>query len=181
MSSYAEVAAESGPIGAEKIPQPAQVERTSEPRGSVETVPKEEFEKIKKQALQAANDAVAAGKAHVEDFRKELKETEELLKPRVEKAVGYLKEKYSAAAAYISSFVSKDSVNAAGKELQNPVVVGQLAVVAGGATACYFVSQERARINSDNKYVVAIHAGIITGLILADVYVFQQLYPKYKK
>ncbi|SGZ58064.1 CIC11C00000004965 [Sungouiella intermedia] len=181
MSTYAEVAAESGPIGAEKIPEPAQVNRTTEPQGSVETVPKEDFEKIKKQAKKTTEEAVKAGKEHVQDFKKELKELKEELKPYVEKAVDYVKDKYAATAAYVSSWVNKDTINAAGQELQNPVVVGQLAVIAGGATAGYFITQESGRINSDNKYVVAIHAGIITGLILADVYVFQQLYPKYKK
>lgn len=181
MSSYAEVAAESGPIGADKLPVPAQLETTTEPLGSVETVPEEEFEKIKKKTLDAANDAVASGKAYVEDLKKELKEVEEELKPCVEKAVSYVKEKYAAAAAYLSTLVTKDSVDCVGKELQNPVVVGQLAVVACGATASYFCFQESARINTNNKYVVAIHASVVTGLILADVYVFQKLYPKYKK
>lgn len=181
MSSYADAAASSGPVGAEKLPQPPKVERTSNPLGSVETVDGKEFEKIKKQALKTAKEAVESGKEHVQDFKKELKDLEDKSKPFLEKAVGYVKEQYAAASAYVSSYVNKDTVSAAGKELQNPVVVGQLALIAGGATAGWFVYTERARINTDNKYVVAIHAGIITGLLLADVYVFDKLYPKYKK
>lgn len=181
MSSYADVAASSGPIGAEKLPEPAKLERTTEPLGSVETVDEKEFAKIKKQALKTAKDAIDAGKEHVQDFKKELKELEEESKPYLEKAVDYLKGTYAAAASYVSSVVNSDTVTAASKELQNPVVLGQLVLIAGGATAGWFVYSERARINTNNKYVIGIHAGLITALILADKYVFDKLYPKYKK
>lgn len=181
MSSYADIAASSGPTGAEKLPEPPKVEHNTNPQGSVETVDEKEFAKIKKQALKAAKDAVDAGKEHVKDFKKEIKEIEKESQPYVEKALDFFKEKYAAAASYVSSVVNSDSVSAAGKELQNPVVVGQLALIAGGATAGWFVYSERARINTDNKYVVAIHAGIVTAFVLADVYVFEKLYPKYKK
>lgn len=180
MSSYADVAASSGPTGAEKLPEPAKVERTTEPLGSVETVDEKEFARIKKQALKAAKDAVDSGKEHVQDFKKELKELEKESQPYVDQAVSFVKEKYARAYSYITSYLNKDTVNAAGQELQNPAVIGQLALIAGGATAGWFVYSERARINTDNKYVIGIHAGLVTALVLADVYVFQKVYPKYK-
>lgn len=179
--SYAEAAASSGPLGADKLPEPTRVEKTTQPLGSVETVDEKEFARIKREALKAAHNAVDAGKEHVADLKKELLELEKESQPYVEKAVAYVKDKYAAAASYVSSVVHSDKVNCASKELQNPVVVGQLAVIAGGAAAGWLVFCERSRIRSDNKYVVGIHAGVITAFLLADVYVFQKLYPKYKK
>lgn len=182
MSSYADAAASLGPTGhPKKIPEPTKVAETTEPRGSVETVDAKEFERAKKQASKAAEDAVRAGKEQAKHLKKELKELEEDAKPYVEKFVGYVKEQYAYLTNYVASIGNSDVVKTAGEELQNPVVVGQLAVIAAGATAGWFVLSEKARIRLDNKYVVAIHAGVITALVLGDAYVFQQLYPKYKK
>ena len=64
-------------------------------------------------------------------------------------------------------------------ELQNPVVVTQLFVVAGGAAAGYLGWLERYRIRSDQNAVVGIHAGVITGLVLLDGFLFNKYYPQY--
>lgn len=79
------------------------------------------------------------------------------------------------------SRVSSQAISRTSIELQNPVVVTQLAVIAGGLSAGYLGYLERQRINTDNKYVVGIHASIITGLVLLDGYLFNTYYPKYDK
>lgn len=181
MSSYADVAASSGPTGAAKIPEPVKVERKTEPSGSVETVSEEEFEKIKKEASKIAEESVRAGKEKVKDFKKELADWESKGKPYFEKALSYVQEKYAAVSSYVQATVNSEQSTKARKELQNPVVIGQLAVILGAATAGYFVYAERARIRTENKYVLALHAGVVTALVLGDKYVFEKLYPKYKK
>lgn len=182
MSSYADAAASSGPTGhPSKIPEPKKVQENYEPLGSVETVDGKEFNRLKAKASQAAEDAVKASKKQAKEVKKELAELEKDARPYLDQAVAFLKEKYAVASDYVSTTLSRENLNSAGKELQNPVVIGQLAAIAAGASAAAFVYSERARIRSDNKYVVAIHAGIVTALVLGDVYVFQQLYPKYRK
>ena len=66
-------------------------------------------------------------------------------------------------------------------ELQNPVVVTQLFVIAGGAAAGYLGWIERYRIRSDHNLVVGIHASVITGLVLLDGFLFNKYYPQYDK
>ncbi|EEQ36802.1 hypothetical protein EJF18_10956 [Clavispora lusitaniae] len=185
MSTYAEAAASSGPTGAQKLPEPAKVQHTTEPHGGVELVDKEELEEIKKDAKERARDAVAKGKKTLGDVaevsREDAKRLKEEGKSLWSQAVAYASEKYDAVSSYVRRNVNSDTVAAAGRELQNPAVVGQLALIAGAATAGSYVYSERARIRSDNGYVVAIHAGLITALVLGDVYVFRRLYARSKR
>ncbi|OBA24326.1 hypothetical protein METBIDRAFT_37495 [Metschnikowia bicuspidata var. bicuspidata NRRL YB-4993] len=183
--SYAEAAASSGPANIEKIPEPAKLERTSEPQGSVETLDAEEFEKQRHEAAReverVAADAAKASKKQAKQIKKEFDEIEKNSAPYLSQMVGYVKEKYAALSSALSSRANADCASSAAAELQNPVVLSQLALIAGGATAGWYLYAERAHIRSENKYVLAIHAAIATGLVLGDVYVFQNLYPKYKK
>ncbi|KAM9931244.1 hypothetical protein OXX80_009097 [Metschnikowia pulcherrima] len=183
--SYAEAAASSGPTKAEKIPEPAKLERTSEPHGSVETLDGKEFEKKRKEAAKeverVASEAAKASKKQAKEIKKEIDEFEKNAAPYFQQAVSFVKEKYAQLSAAVTSRVNTETVSNAVVELQNPVVLSQLALIAGGATAGWYVYAERAHIRSDNKYVVAIHAGLVTALVLGDAYVFQKLYPKYKK
>lgn len=185
MSSYADAAKTLGPAKVEKIPEPAKVESTSTPHGSVETIDGKEFDKKRKEAAKevkrVASEAAKASKEQAEVIKEELDELEKKLAPYFEKVVGFLQEKYAAFVSTVNANVNKDTLNQASEELQNPVVLSQLALIAGGATAGYFVYSERAHIRLENKYVVAIHAGLVTALVLGDVYVFQKMYPKYKK
>lgn len=182
--SYAEAAASSGPTGSPtKIPKPAELEVTTDPLGSIETVDAETFEKERKEVREAASkvgkEAKEAAKTIREEAEKELKEVKN--NSTVESVVDYVKQLFANAAAFVNNTFSSSTVETVSNELQNPVVVSQLAVLVAGASAGWFVYTESGRIRSDNKYVVALHAGIVTGLILADVYAFQYLYPKYKK
>ncbi|KAI5955760.1 hypothetical protein KGF54_001262 [Candida jiufengensis] len=79
------------------------------------------------------------------------------------------------------SKTSQDLFSRLSIELQNPVVLSQIFVVAGGLTAGYYGYLERHRIRSDNNVVVGLHASIITGLVLLDGYFVSKYYPQYDK
>ncbi|GEQ72356.1 hypothetical protein JCM33374_g6043 [Metschnikowia sp. JCM 33374] len=147
--------------------------------------PAKEFEQKRKEAAKEvekiASKAAKVSKEQAEVIKKEFDEFEKESAPYIEKALNFVKEKYAYVSSSISSKFNSESVSSTVTELQNPVVLSQLALIIGGATAGWFVYAERAHIRSENKYVVAIHAGIVTALVLGDVYVFQKLYPKYKK
>lgn len=196
--SYAEAAASNGPTGPSVFEDPMHTtpeEAKNEVSHEADKVKKDakkagkdaskeaskEAEKVKKDASKAKDEAVKKGKAYALEAKKEFRELEKESKPYIDSAANFLKEKYNQAASFVSQYVNRDTVNAAGQELQNPVVLGQLAVILGGATAGWFVYAERARIRSENKYVVGLHAAIITGLVVADSYIFSALYPKYSK
>lgn len=185
--SYAEAAASSGPTGEPiKLPKPAELEVTTDPLGSLETVDAKKFEKERKEARElgekAQREAQKAVNA-VKDESKKLEKEWDNLKhdSNVEKVVDYVKQLIANATAFVNRTFSKETVDTVATELQNPVVVGQIAALGAGAAAGWFVYAESDRIRSDNKYVVALHAGIVTAAVLADIYVFQNLYPKYKK
>ncbi|KAF3985227.1 hypothetical protein FT663_05380 [Candidozyma haemuli var. vulneris] len=192
--SYAEAAAANGPTGSKVVEDPMHStpeDVKNEAAEGAEKVKKEaskaskdaskEADKLKKDASKATDEAIKKGKATADNVKKDLKELEKESKPYIDSVTKFVKEKYQAASNFVTSYVNKDTVSAAGAEFQNPVVLGQLAVILGGATAGWFVYSERARIRSDNKYVVGIHAALITGLVVADGFIFSQLYPKYKK
>lgn len=192
--SYAQAASSQGPTGSKVVEDPLNLtpnDVKKEASQGAEKVKKDanealkkagkEAEKLKAEASLAADDAVKKGKATADNVKKDIKELEKESRPYIEKATKFVQEKYQAAASFVSSYVNKDTVSAAGTELQNPVVVGQLAVILGGAAAGWFVYAERARIRTDNKYVVGIHAAVITGLVVVDGLLFSLLYPKYKK
>lgn len=178
--SYADAAKSLGPTGASKIPQPAKLEQ-HEASGHVEAIDGKEFDKVREKAKKATEEVVAEGKKQAKAVKKEIAELEKESKPYIDKAIAFVQEEYAYVSSYLSQVFSKETGNKVATELQNPVVIGQLALIAGGASAGWFVYAERARINTDNKYVLGIHAAIATALIAADAYVFQQLYPKYKK
>lgn len=142
---------------------------------------KAEAEKAKHDAKDALDNAAKKGKAEVDKLEKEFHDLEDRAKPYVKRLVAAVLDKWAQLSSRVRASVNRDQVHAAAEELKNPVVVGQIAVAAGGAVAGWFVYSERNRIRSENKYVVAIHAGIITGLVLADAYVVSKLYPKYKR
>lgn len=173
MSSYADVAASSGPQGAEKVPRVPEVETRTEPHGSVQTAPAEEVERINE------------GGSH--PLEKESRSARKLGVSFHQKAItiiqdGINKLKQKAGVAYNSLSVnSKKAACVASTELKNPVVVSQVLLGLSGSVASYILYAERGRINTNNKAVIAIHAGIITGLVLLDGFLVKTYYPKYKK
>lgn len=178
MSTYADAAASSGPTGGNVVePHKDETKETKEAKQEINKAANKASQKADKFSKEASE----TGKKTAEEVKKELGELEKKSAPYVESFTNFVKEKYNAVAGYVSQKVNKDNLKAAGQELKNPVVLGQLAVIVGGATAGLYVYSERARIRSDNKYVVAIHAGIITGLVLADGFIFSKLYEKSKK
>lgn len=187
MSTYAEAAASSGPTGAEKLPLPPSVKSTSQPLGGVELVSQEELDHLRADVEDAATDAVAASKktlGEVADItEKDADKFADDAKSLWSQCVAYVGDKYAAAANYVRSRAPAEEkcAQAAYKELQNPAVLGQLALVAGAVSALCYVNSEKTRIRTDNKYVVAIHAAVITALVVGDVYVFRKLYRKSKK
>lgn len=187
MSTYAEAAASSGPTGAEKLPLPPTVEATSQPLGGVELVSQEKLEQLRTEVNDAATAAVDASKKTLgevadigeDDAKKLAADTRSLWS----KVSAYVSDRYAAASSYVRSHVPEadsDYVTSAGRELQNPAVLGQLALLAAAGSALGYVYSEKTRINTDNKYVVAIHAAVITALVVGDVYVFRKLYRKSK-
>lgn len=179
--SYADAAASSGPIGAEKIASPPQVKHTTDPSGSVETLPEDEFNKLKKDAEKEAKKAKAAGKEHIGDFKKELHDLEERGEGYLNCFIKTVKSKYNDVSSYISKNTNSEKIASLQLELKNPVVITQALVGLGGVIGGYFTYLERHRIKSDNKVVLATHGAIITGLILIDGYLFKTYYPKYDK
>ncbi|RKP32127.1 hypothetical protein METBISCDRAFT_26076 [Metschnikowia bicuspidata] len=200
--SYAKAPASSSPTGApQKLPKSAELEVTTESLGSIQFVDADTFEqvdKVEKKAQQNIKEKVHSaskkGKKAAREINNEAKELNGELgnNPLVTRFLNCVRSSVACAtskAACLQSRVvetvnktfSTETVSAAYTELQNPVVVGQLAVLGAGATAGWFVYAESDRIRSDNKYVVALHAGVVTALVLADVYVFLNLYAKNKK
>ncbi|KAK7684765.1 hypothetical protein QCA50_012007 [Cerrena zonata] len=90
MSSYADAAASSGPIGAEKLPSPPQVKSTTNPHGNVETLPEEEFNKLKKESQEELKKLKKVANEAVGDFRKELDEIERQGESYYNKFIKYL-------------------------------------------------------------------------------------------
>ncbi|EER31663.1 conserved hypothetical protein [Candida tropicalis MYA-3404] len=137
-----------------------------------------------KEFLEEANDK---SKEFLEEAKKELNHLEEEGKDLLSKFVKWVKATSRSVGQSLNktanevSKVTSQAVSRTSVELQNPVVVTQLAVVAGGLSAGYLGYLERHRINTDNKYVVGLHASIITGLVLLDGYLFNTYYPKYDK
>ena len=179
MSTYADAAASSGPIGAEKIPEPPKVKSTSNPNGNVETVDEDEFDELKKKA----NDAVDRGAKKVKDFSKEANENGEAY---LNKFIASVKAGINNVTKNVRDFTANFGDNStqlvakASEEFKNPVVITQALVGISGLVAGYMTYLERHRIHSDNKVVLATHGAIITGLIVADGYLFQKYYPQYK-
>lgn len=179
--SYADAAASSGPIGAEKLPSVPKVQSKTQPSGSVETVSEEDFAKLKKDAKAAAKEISDTSKQTLGDISKELKDLEGKGQGYLDKLIQTVKSSYADLSAYVSSKTNSESAVTIKKELQNPVVVSQILVGASGLVAGYLTYLERHRIKSENKVVLATHGAIITGLILVDGYLFKTYYPKYKK
>lgn len=175
--SYAEAAKSSGPIGAEKIPSPPTLEKTTDPNGSVEVVPPEELAEVKKKARKYAEQ----GKKKAGELRKEFEELESEGKTYLDKLIKAVKKNYAEAVDYVSANFNTNTLVSAKEELKNPVVVSQVLVGLGGIAAGYFTYLERYRIKTDNKFVVATHAAIITGLVVLDGYLVKTYYNKYKK
>ncbi|EAZ63758.2 hypothetical protein PICST_75104 [Scheffersomyces stipitis CBS 6054] len=146
-----------------------------------------EYDKLKKEAEGYADGAVKKGKAVAEELKKELGELEAEGKSLWNKFV----ESVQASASKISKVLGDagaqvqsttcTAVTATSKELQNPVVLAQALVGAGGIFGGYLLYTERHRIDTDNKVVLGLHAAIITGFILVDGYLFNQYYSKYDK
>lgn len=183
--SYADAAASSGPIGAEKIPEPARLQETPNPSGSgnIESVSQKKFDKLKQETEKSR----AHLEADVERAKKEAKELEKKAKKEGKKLLELLKQGYADAGKYFAEFSQNvsETTNAALtktlKELENPVVVIQALAGIGGLVAGYVTYLERHRIRSDSNTVLGIHAAIITGLIGLDAYLFGKYYPKYDK
>lgn len=179
MSTYADAAASSGPIGAEKIPEPPKVKSTSNPLGNVETLAEEEFEEFKKKT----HEAIDTGKKKVQEFSKEANEQGEAYLNQV---ITSIKAGINNITKSVSDFTANFGDNSAqllartSEEFKNPVVITQALVGISGLVAGYVTYLERHRIHSDNKAVLATHGAIITGLIVADSYLFNKYYPQYK-
>ncbi|CAK9438765.1 uncharacterized protein LODBEIA_P29890 [Lodderomyces beijingensis] len=131
-------------------------------------------------AAEKGHEAYEAAKKDFDEFEKEGKTFLSQLWADIQsfsKRVGTVVQKNAQALQETSG----QALSRAGVELQNPVVITQLFVTAGGAAAAYLVYLERHRIKSDNNYVVGLHASIITGLVLLDGFLFEKYYPKYDK
>ena len=122
-------------------------------------------------------------KEFLKEARKELNHLEEEGQNLLSQFVAYVKstansigQSLNKAGAELqlatSAAVSRTSV-----ELQNPVVIAQIAVAAGGAAAGYLAYWKDIELTPTNKYVVGIHASIITGLVVLDGYLFSTYYP----
>lgn len=187
MSTYAEAAASSGPKGAEKLPLPPSIEPTSQPLGGVEVVSQEKFDQLKSDVEHASADAVAASKKTLGEVAEIADEDAEKLSDDAKsiwsQCLSYVGDKYAAAASYVRSRAPAATLLGYpnSSELQNPALLGQLVLVASSATALCYVGAERARIRTENKYVVAIHAAAITALVAGHAYMFRKLYRKSKK
>lgn len=179
--SYADAAASSGPIGADKLPSVPKVESKSDPSGAVEVLPEEDFKKLKKDVKDATKEISDASKQTLGDISKDLKDLEKEGASYLEKFIKSVKSSYSDLTSYISTKTSSETAVTIKEELKNPVVLSQIAVGLSGVVAGYFTYLERHRIKSENKIVLATHGAIITGLILVDGYLFKTYYPKYKK
>mmetsp|Transcript_7032 Transcript_7032/g.7025 ORF Transcript_7032/g.7025 Transcript_7032/m.7025 type:complete len:183 (+) Transcript_7032:253-801(+) len=179
MSTYADAAASSGPIGAEKIPEPPKVKNTSNPNGNVETLEEDEFEEFKKKT----HEAVDRGAKKVKEFSREANENGEAY---LNKFIASVKKGINNVTKSVSDFTANFGDNStqllakASEEFKNPVVITQALVGISGLVAGYMTYLERHRIHSDNKVVLATHGAIITGLIVADGYLFNKYYPQYK-
>ncbi|EGW34688.1 uncharacterized protein SPAPADRAFT_57741 [Spathaspora passalidarum NRRL Y-27907] len=73
------------------------------------------------------------------------------------------------------------TVSRVGVELQNPVVLAQVAVIASASAAGYFAHLEKYKIKSDNRAINCLNAAALTALVLADGFLFNQYYSKYDK
>lgn len=188
MSSYADAAASSGPIGAKKIPEPTKVEHTT-PEGNIETVPEQKFDKLKKQAEKKLEQEVdtAELKKDAKAYGKRAKDFEKRAEKEGKDLLALAQEKLSATYSYVSNYLSNFNVESrktvayAQSELENPVVVLQTIAGIGGLVAGYVTYLERHRIRTDSNIVLGIHGAIITGLVGLDVYLFGKYYPKYDK
>lgn len=184
--SYAEAAASSGPIGAEKIPEPTTVE-SSPVSGNIKVVNEDKFEEIKKSAEAEAKKAEKFADDLLKKSKKDLDAFEKKAKEEYSDFVTFLSKKYQEASASASEFFSTVSektskvVAQSSTELENPVVVIQAVAGIGGIVAGYIGYLERHRIRSDSNVVLGIHGAIITTLIGLDVYLFGKYYPKYDK
>lgn len=181
--SYAEAAKSSGPIGAEKIPPPPTVEK-SQPQGNIEVIPESklsEFQTNEKQKIDMSK---------VKDFSKDVEKEIEEAKARGEDLLSKLIKNLKASFTKINSKVYDLGVTTktetvkfsefAINEFKNPVVVIQSLVGVSAIVAGYFGYLERHRVNYNNNLTLGIHASILTGLVLADGYLFNKFYPKYK-
>lgn len=179
MSTYADAAASSGPTGAEKIPEPPTFKSTTDPNGKVETLDEDEFKEFKRKT----HDAVDRGAKKVKDFSKEANDNGEAYFNRF---ISSVKTGISNVTKSVSDFTANFGDNStqllakASEEVKNPIVITQALVGISGLVAGYVTYLERHRIHSDNRVVLATHGAIITGLIVADGYLFQKYYPQYK-
>ncbi|EMG46621.1 hypothetical protein SBY92_005447 [Candida maltosa Xu316] len=159
----------------------------AEEAGKLQQQGEEELEQANAKGREFLEEANEKGKEFLKEAKKELNHLEEEGKDLLSKLVAWVKSTATCVGETLTKVSSDAQVatsNAVSKtavELQNPVVVAQVAVVAGGIGAGYLAYLEKHRINTDNKYVVGIHASIITGLVLLDGYLFTTYYPKYDK
>lgn len=184
--SYADAAASSGPIGAEKIPEPTTV-KSSPVSGNIEVVAEDKFDELKKAAESDAAKVEKDAKAFEKKAKKDIKNFENKAKDEYSDLVALLSKKYQEASAYASQFFSNlgdntsKAVAKTSTELENPVVVIQAVAGISGIVAGYIGYLERHRIRTDSNVVLAIHGAVITGLIGLDVYLFGKYYPQYDK
>lgn len=181
MSSYANAAATNAPDKVGKVPTPPQVKETSQPQGSVGTVSPEEFEDIKEKASQDIQDGVEKGKKKLDEFGKDAEKKSNSFVETVKQKVACFTQTVSKKIDSLRQTDAREVAASASTELQNPAVLAQILVGIGGIVGGYAVFQERHRINTDNKFVLATHAAIATGLVLIDGYIFKKTYPKFKK
>ncbi|RLV92702.1 hypothetical protein JA1_003043 [Spathaspora sp. JA1] len=101
--------------------------------------------------------------------------------------VSYVKSAFNSVVNAISktaSCVQKttcSTVSRVGVELQNPVVLSQVVVVAAAAGAGYFAHLEKYQIKSDNRAINCLNAAALTAFIVVDGVLFNQYYSKYDK
>jgi uncharacterized phage infection (PIP) family protein YhgE len=185
--SYAQAAGSSGPIGAEKLPQPAQVETTEEPQGHIEVVDTEQFEDLKNKTKTTLKKVSADLKETVDQAEKEFDKLEKESKSVFNDIASFINKKLVELNGQLNGTLTKlskstsQAVSSAYAELQNPVVLVQTVIGLTGIAAGYVAYVDRHRIRSDNNMVLGIHASIITGLVLVDGYLFNKYYGRYQK
>lgn len=192
--SYAEAAASSGPTGAEKLPNPP----VHTEREKVEPEIDQDYQELKAKAQKLADEGKDKysqlekdGKAKLHQLEKDgkakLNELEEETKSAVNNIYQWVKEQL----IYIDQNLGGIGGSIVGnstfyltkfyQELNNPVVVAQTIVGLVGLGAGYVAYKDRYRIDTDNNVVLGIHAGVITGLVLTDRWLFNKYYPQFEK
>lgn len=192
--SYAEAAASSGPIGAEKLPNPP----VHSERNKVETELDEDYKELKAKAQKLSeqgkekfDEIESKGSKKLHQLKKDGKSKFNDLEQETKSVVHNVYEWIKDQLVYIDNNLGGIGGKVVGtstfyltkfyQELTNPVVLIQSIVGVVGLSACYIAYKDKYRINTDNNLVLGIHASVLTGVVLADAWLFTKYFPKFEK